>query len=192
MAKSIPNLYPIELTAEQRHRFTDITRNGRAPAKKFRHAMVLLLSDRNRPEGHLTREEISKQLGMHVNTIDRIRKRFVLEGEAPALDRKKRQTPPTPPKFDGHAEAQLVALCCSPPPSGRAKWSLRLLVKEATKRKIVTSVCVETVRKTLKKTSCSLGESNVGAFPSGTRHASSHKWKRSSTNTRSRLRTTSR
>ena len=29
--------------------------------------------------------------------------------------------------FDGAAEAKLIALMCSPPPKGRAKWSLRLL-----------------------------------------------------------------
>ena len=158
MAKSIPHQYRVHLTEEQRVRFADLTRNGRSPAKKIRHAMVLLLSDQDRPEGYQTRDEIAEQLGMHVNTIDRIRKRFVVDGEAPALDRKKRATPATPAKFDGHAEAQVVAICCSAAPAGRTRWTLRLLAAELTKRKIVTSVCVETVRKVLKKRTAALAE----------------------------------
>ncbi len=192
MARSIPHQYRVYLTDEQRVRFADLTRNGRSPAKTIRHATVLLLSDQDRPEGYQTRDEIAEQLGMHVNTIDRIRKRFVQEGEVPALQRKRRATPATPVKFDGRAEAQLVALCCSAAPDGRARWSLRLLAAEATKRRIVTSVCVETVRKTLKKTRCSLGGRSAGASRSGTRPGSSPRWKTSSTNTRNRRRTTSR
>lgn len=58
---------------------------------------------------------------MHVNTVDRIRKRFVLEGEAPALNRKVRQTPAVPPKIDGVIEAHLIAICTGPAPEGRAR-----------------------------------------------------------------------
>jgi len=192
MARSIPHQYRVYLSEEQRIRFRELTRNGRSPVKTVRHAMVLLLSDQDRPEGYQTRDEIAEQLGMHVNTIDRIRKRFVVEGEVPALQRKPRSTPATPVKFDGRAEAQLVALCCSAAPDGRARWSLRLLVDEVKKRGIVTSVCVETVRKTLKKTSCSLGGRSAGASRSATRPGSSLRWKMSSTSMRNRRRTTSR
>src|ERR1700687_651901 len=100
MAVSIPNQYPVQLTAKQRQRFEEITRNGHAPAKKIRHAQVLLLSDGNRPDGRLTRAAISERLDMHVNSVDRVRKRFVVEGEEPALNRKPRLTPPVPPKVD--------------------------------------------------------------------------------------------
>jgi transposase len=172
MAVSIPNQYRIELNEEQRASLQDITRNGRAPAKKIRHAQVLLWSDQNRPEGYLTREVIAERLQMHVNTVDRIRKRFVLEGEAPALNRKKRETPPVPPKIDGRVEAHLVAICCSKAPEGRTHWTLQLLADELKKRRLVTQVCVETVRKALKKTNCSPGESSVGASRKKTRLAS--------------------
>jgi hypothetical protein len=59
--------------------------------------------------------------------------------------------------IDGRAEAQLVAICCSPAPAGRARWTLRLLADEMVARKVVVAVCKETVRKALKKTSCGLG-----------------------------------
>jgi transposase len=183
MAISTPNLYPVVLTPDQRERLDGITRHGRAPVRKVRHAQVLLLSDHNRPEGRKTRSEIGQILGMHVNTVDRIRRRFVLEGEAPALNRKVRETPPSPPKFDGRSEAQLVAICCSKAPEGRTRWTLRLLVEELVNRRIVTSVSMETVRKTLKKTNCNLGGRSAGASRNGTRRASSRRWKKSSIST---------
>lgn len=192
MAVSTPNLYPVVLSAEQRARLEDITRNGSAPAKKIRHAHVLLLSDAGRPEGRLTRDQIAERLGMHVNTVDRIRKRFATEGEAPALDRKPRLTPPVPPKIDGTVEAHLVAICCGKAPEGRTRWTLQLLADELKRRGLVTQVCAETVRKTLKKTSCSRGASSAGASRSATRPASSPRWRTSSTCTRRRIPPTSR
>ena len=192
MAVSTPNVYPVVLTAQQRERLTDITRNGHAPVKKVRHAQVLLLSDGERSGGRLTRDRIAEQLNMHVNTVDRVRKRFVMEGEAPALNRKPRVTPPNPPKIDGRVEAHLVAICCSKAPEGRTYWTLRLLVDALKSRRLVTSVCVETVRKALKKTNCSLGGRSAGASRNGTGPASSPRWKTSSTSTRRRTRKTSR
>jgi transposase len=179
MSVSTPHLYPVLLSDEQRLGLEEITRNGHAPAKKIRHAQVLLLSDQNRAGGKLSRTQIAQLLHMHVNTIDRVRKRFALEGEAPAINRKVRATPPTPPKLDGKGEAHLVAICCSPPPQGRVRWTLKLLADEMIKRRIVTHICAETVRKTLQKTNCSLGASSAGASPSVMRPASSRRWKMS-------------
>src|SRR5262245_38043385 len=133
MARSTPNQYLVFLTAEQRERLDAITRNGHAPAKKIRHAQIRLWSDGNREGGRLSSLEIAERLDMHDNTIDRIRKRFVLEGEEPALNRKVRETPAIAPKFDGHAEAHLIAICCGPAPEGRSRWTLSLLAGEMKK-----------------------------------------------------------
>lgn len=184
MAVSTPHQYPVSLTDEQRERLLAITRNGHTPAKKIRHAQVLLWSDVHRAGGRLSRTEIGEKLQMHVNTVDRIRKRFVLEGEEPALNRKPRETPAVPPKIDGHVEAHLIAICCGAPPEGRTRWTLTLLAGELKRRGLVTHVCAETVRKTLKKTNCSPGGNNAGASRNGTRPASSPRWKTSSTSTR--------
>jgi transposase len=191
MATSTPNLYPVVLDDEQRRRLQEVTRNGHAPAKKLRHAQVLLLSDQGRPGGKLSRTQVADLLGMHVNTVDRVRKRFALEGEAPAINRKARTTPPTPPKLDGKAEAHLVAICCGPAPRGRTRWTLKLLADELKKRRIVTHICAETVRKTLQKTNCSLGAGSAGASPSATRPASSRRWRTSSMSTPPRTATMS-
>jgi transposase len=192
MKVSTPHQYPIVLSDEQRQRLEEITRNGHAPVKKVRHAQVLLLSDRHRPGGKRSRQQIADLLSMHVNTVDRIRKRMVLEGEAPAIERKVRATPPIPPKLDGQAEAHLVAICCSPPPAGRTRWTMQLLADELKQRRIVTYICAETVRKTLKKTNCSPGVRSAGASPSATRRGSSRRWKMCWTSTPHRTRKMSR
>jgi Homeodomain-like domain len=169
MARSTPNQYPVVLTSEQRDRLERLTRVGSAPASKVRHARVLLLSDGDRSGGRLTRDRIADVLGMHVNTVDRLRKRFVLEGEEPALNRKVPAQPPTPPKIDGRVGAHLAAICCSAAPKGRTRWTLTLLANELTRRGLVSSVSIETVRKSLKKTTCSRGGNSVGAFRNGNR-----------------------
>lgn len=161
MAGSSPHQFPVFLTPEQRQRFDEICRNGHAPAKKIRHAQVLLLSDRHRPGGRLTGGEIARTLGMHLNTVARIRKRFFLEGEAPAIERKPRTTPPVPAIIDGHAEAHLVAICCSEPPQGRVHWTMQMLANTLKERGIVTQVSAETVRRTLKKRTAAMAEGQL-------------------------------
>lgn len=157
------------LKSEQRQKLEAISRNGYAPAKKILHAQVLLMCD----EGDLaikkwTDEQISSALNLHRNTVGRIRKRFLQLGEEPALNRRQRQTPPVAAKIDGETEAQIIALCCSPPPSGQAHWSLRLLTKEIHNRNIITEVSRETIRKLLKKTHCDRGKHKDFVFPSET------------------------
>lgn len=177
MGTALVHKHVVRLSAEQRQRLSDLTRNGAAPAKKILHARVLLLADRDRRDGRRPDEYIAEVLGVHVNTVKRVRKRFATEGEAPALDRRPRAEPPAPPKIDGRAEAHLIALCCSPAPAGHARWTLSLLAGELTRRGLVTSVCRETVRRALKKTSCGRGGGSAGASPSGTRPGSSPRWR---------------
>jgi hypothetical protein len=149
---STPNLYQVRLEPEQRQSLENITRNGHAPAKKVRHARVLLLSDHDRVGGKRTDEQIADALGMHVNTVARIRKLFVTEGVRPAVERKPRESPPVAPKIDGHLEAHLIALCTEPPPAGRARWTMELLAGEVVRQGLIDSISGETVRVALKKT----------------------------------------
>lgn len=192
MAVSTPNLYPVCLTPAGRAALEAVTRNGRNSAKKIRRAQVLLWSDVNREGGRLSSREIGERLGMHDNSVDRIRKQFVLEGEDSTLNRKVRETPAVPPKIDGQVEAHLIAICCGPAPAGRVRWTLSQLASELKRKGLVTGVCVETVRQALKKTNCSLGGSSAGASPNGTKRGSSRRWKTSSTSTPRRTRTKSR
>jgi transposase len=181
-----PLKYQIVLTPQQRETLERISRNGSGPAKKILRARILLMSDAHHPEGRYHDEEIARVLFVHAHTVSRVRKAFVVRGWHPALERKKRQVGPTPPKLDGHGEAMLVAICCSPAPAGRVRWTLNLLQQELVNRQIVTSIARETVRTTLKKTGCSHGGSSGSASPSRTRPASSRKWNRCWTSTHSR------
>ena len=155
----------VRLDGQQRLDLEQLTRNGVQSAKQILHARILLMSDAEHPLGRYTDEQISRHLHVSVRTIERVRGRFVTHGLTAALKRKQRAQPPVTPKLDGKAEAALVAICCSPPPAGRVRWTLSLLTDALKDREIVVSICKETVRKTLKKTSCSPGESSATAFP---------------------------
>jgi hypothetical protein len=63
---------------------------------------------------------------------------------------------------DGDMEAHLIALSCSAPPAGHARWTLRLLAQKAVELEYVESISHETVRRTLKKTNSNLGKKWAG------------------------------
>jgi Homeodomain-like domain len=59
-------------------------------------------------------------------------------------------------RLDGEQEARLIALACSEPPEGQARWSLRLLADKLVELEIAEEeVSYQTVRRILKKTSSS-------------------------------------
>jgi hypothetical protein len=147
-----------------RQQLESLCRQGCTPAAKVRRARILLLADENQAQGALPDHEIAQRVGLCERQVVRIRQQFVREGGVPALERKKRIRPGTTPKFDGRSEARLVALCCSTPPKGHKRWTIRLLADELGRLQIVTSVCPETVRKCLKKTGLSLGGRGDSAF----------------------------
>jgi DNA-binding transcriptional ArsR family regulator len=89
-------------------------------------------------------------------TVSRVRKQYVEEGLEAALNRRSRRRV-YQRKLTGEHEARLVALACSPPPRGQARWSLRLLADKLIELEIVDDVSYQTVRRTLKKTSSSPG-----------------------------------
>ena len=117
----------------------------------------LLLADEDHPQGGCTDQQIGDALGVASKTIARIRAAFLRGGITVAVERKQRAKPPIEPVIDGKTEATLIAICCSPAPAGRARWTMQLLADELVNRKLVAHVCKETVRKTLKKTGCNPG-----------------------------------
>jgi len=66
--------------------------------------------------------------------IDRVKRRFVHDGLEVALSGQPSQREYVS-KVDGDVEAHLIALSCSSPPQGHARWSLRLLADRAVGRK---------------------------------------------------------
>src|SRR5262249_19164964 len=94
----------------------------------------------------------------NIAMVARVRETLVSEGLDAVLTRKKRETPPIEPIFDGKRQAQLIALACSKPPAGRARWTVRLLAEHVVERKIVESAHFNTVARALKKTTSNLKE----------------------------------
>lgn len=166
------------LTEEERAGLEEICRRQSVGAAKQRKARILLLSDENHPDGGHTDEEIAEIVGLCERQVVRIRQRYVREGD-PTLDRKRRA--PGSRKLDGKAEAHLVLLCCSDPPAGRDHWTLELLCDELQRLHVVESVCRETVRKSLKKTSLNHGGPNASASPNLIGRGLWPVWRKSST-----------
>ncbi len=106
-------------------------------------------------------EAIVEALDVSLSTVHRVRQAFVEEGLDGALYRKK-PTGRQYRKLDGDQEARLVALACSTPPSGQARWTLQLLADRLVALKVVDSISPECVRTTLKKTTSSRGWKSSG------------------------------
>jgi len=144
--------YTLNLTATERAALTELYEKKRVSALRRTRAGILLKAD----EG-LTDIEISEELEIGIATVERIRKRAVLEGLDAALERKKQSRPSRKPVLDGRAEARLVQLACSEPPEGRARWTLTLLADQLVELNVVDAVSVTTIHRRLKKTASSPG-----------------------------------
>jgi len=148
--------YVVELTSEERSQIKQMLSKGKAAAYKQRHGRILLLTDQGSHGGKkMSDTAIAQALVCGQATVERIRKRFVLEGFEVALGRKNRTNYQR--KIDGKAEAHLIALTCSKVPDGYDHWTLRLLADKLVELKIVDSCGKDTVHRTLKKTNLSLG-----------------------------------
>ena len=146
----------VSLTDEQRLTLKSLITSGQVAARTLTRARILLKADINHEGGGWSDPEIGEALETSRPTVERVRKRFALEGLAAALYPRPRLTPPER-RLDGKKEAHLVALACSAPPEGRQRWTLRLLASGLIEREIVDTVSHETVRQTLKKTNSSPG-----------------------------------
>ena len=144
--------YKVTLSDEERQLLHDLIAAGKAAARKLTHARILLKADASQGGLHWPDWRIADALEVHIATIERVRQRFVEQGLEAALERKPRDKPPRPIKLDGRAEARLIALACSPPPEGRAVWTMQLLADKLVELEVVESISDETVRTTLKKT----------------------------------------
>ena len=148
----------MDLTAAEQDYLGGLLNHGKASARKLARAHLLLQA----AEG-LSDEEIADMLRVGRSTIHRTRQRFVEEGLEPALSERRRAS--GRPKLEGKQEAFLVALACSTPPAGRARWTMQLLADRLVALRAVEEISDETVRRALKKTSSNPGSTRSGAFP---------------------------
>ncbi len=156
-------VYRVELSQQDREQLKDLVRRGklekgkRPSALKLTRARLLLKADQAEGGPAYTDAAIAEALDVSPKTVFNIRQKWVELGLEQTLERRPQKTPSRQPKLDGKAEAKLIACSCGPAPEGRNKWTLQLLSDKVVELGLVDSICRETVRQTLKKTSSSLG-----------------------------------
>jgi transposase len=142
----------VRLSPEERAQLVGMVNRGKRAASVLLRARVLLKADADGP--NWGDPDIAEAFDVSLSTIHRVRQAFVEESLQAALERKK-PTGRQYRKLDGAQEARRIAVACSKPPAGRARWTLQLLADKLVELKVVDSISSECVRKTLKKTTSS-------------------------------------
>jgi len=147
--------YRVTLESEEREQLRQLLAKGKSDVRRLKHAQILLAADES-PGGPAQRDEpIAAAVGVSRATVERVRQRFVEDGLDLAISPYRATVRREPrAKFDGAREAHLIAIACSTPPDGRARWTLSLLADRMVELEHVDSVSRETIRRTLKKTRC--------------------------------------
>jgi hypothetical protein len=156
--------YIVRLSEDERHRLEEMVRKGKSPAKRLLKARILLKADVSELGEGWSDGQIIEALDTNTAMVYRVRKQLVEDGFEAALSRKQRMTPAIPRIFDGEKEARLIALACSTPPEGHARWTLRRLEKKVVELEIVESASDNTIGRTLKKTCSNPTSRSNGSF----------------------------
>src|SRR5262252_2742912 len=143
--------YVVRLNAEERAYLDELIRKGKSPAQRLMKARILLKADVGEGGEGWSDCRIIEALETSASMIYRVRKQLVEEGFEAVLSRKQRAMPAVPRIFDGEKEAKLIALACSEPPAGRARWTLRLLEEKVVELNIVDKASDNTIGRVLKK-----------------------------------------
>ena len=137
---------------QERERLETLIRKGKSPAPRVLKARILLKADVSEAGKGWSDNRIIEALETSPSMVYRARKQLVEEGFEAVLSRKQRATPAVARIFDGEKEAKLIALACSKPPKGRARWTLRMLEKKVVELEIVDRASDSTIGRVLKKT----------------------------------------
>ncbi|HEX5853672.1 MAG TPA: IS630 family transposase [Solirubrobacteraceae bacterium] len=134
--------YRVTLASEERAQLSALVAGGKAAVRKIKRAQILLAA-----AAGSTDEAIAANVGVGTSTVYRTKQRFVEDGLDRALAEAPRPWPER--KLAAHEEALLVAVACSDPPSGRARWTLQLLADEMVRLTAHERISDETVRRRL-------------------------------------------
>ena len=156
--------YRVTLTQDERTGLRRLLAAGTAAARTLTRARSLLKADEAPGAPGWTDARIVAARDTSRPTVERVRKQFAWEGLERTLSHRRPRTPPAP-KLDGRQEAHRVALTCSAPPPGRARWSSRLLADKFVELAEVEVEIVsdETVRRVFKHMPSSPDRSSSGA-----------------------------
>ena len=146
----------VRLSAAERETLRALLAHGTAAARTLTHARILLKCDTGTAGPRWSDARIAEAVEVSSRTVARVRERFAAGGMAAALERK-RPDRVYGRKLDAAQEARLIAIACTDPPEGRARWSLRLLGQRLVELEVVDGISPETIRVLLKKTPSSRG-----------------------------------
>jgi transposase len=148
--------YQVCLSEDERDYLANLIGVGTSAARRLHHARILLHADQPPAGPGWPDQRIAEAVAVSQPTISRVRKQYAEEGLEAALNRRAPRRE-YQRKLDGSQEARLIALACSTPPDGQARWSLRLLADTLVELEVVETISYQTVRTTLKKTNSSRG-----------------------------------
>ena len=134
--------YRVTLTSDERHQLLALTNGGEGAVRRIKRAQILLAAD-----AHATDEMIARTVGVGTSTVYRTKQRFVEDGLDRALTEMPR--PGAPRKLGATDEALLVAIACSHPPAGRARWTMTLLAGELVRLTALEALSGDTVARRL-------------------------------------------
>jgi homeodomain-containing protein len=154
--------YVVRLSTEERQQLETLIRKGKGPARRLLKARILLKADVSDAGPGWSDSRIIAALDTTASMLYRVRKQLVEEGFEAVLSRKQRAMPAVARIFDGEKEAKLIALACSKPPKGRARWTLRLLENKVVELGIVERASDSTIHRTLKKTAQTASSAVLG------------------------------
>jgi transposase len=147
----------IKLTAQERAELKQFCTKGVRSARLINRARIILALDTSVNGKAGKQEEIARQIGVSRQTVINVQNDFIaMQNASQFLQRKKRQTPPVPPKVTGELEARIIALACGEAPEGFARWTLRLLADRCVELSYIHTISHTTISSILKKTNLSL------------------------------------
>ncbi|MFK4304449.1 MULTISPECIES: helix-turn-helix domain-containing protein [unclassified Paenibacillus] len=147
--------YEIQLQAEERKWIEQLLHSDSTSKGIRNRCLVLLLADESQGEIP-THAEIARRAGVSQVTVHNTVRDYCTRGIQETLRYRERAEPARPSQVTGEVEARIVALACSEPPQGYARWTVRLLTRRVMELNILESVGRETIRTTLKKQGLSL------------------------------------
>jgi transposase len=151
-AREVPGKkYIVSLSAEEREQLNAMIRKGKSSAQRLMKARILLKADVSEDGEGWSDSQIVEALETSATTVYRTRMQLVEEGLEAVLSRKRPSRTSVLPIFDGEKEAKLIALACSEPPKGRARWTLRMLENKVVELDIVERASDSTIGRVLKK-----------------------------------------
>ena len=151
MIKTGKQKYHVKLTNEEQKKLKKFLSSKKYSMESKTRAKILLDLDESNGKELALLSDVASHHGVSDITLYKVRKKYAEHGLDAALERRKRKTPPVPAKVTGQVEAYIIATCCSTPPEGLSRWSMKMIADKIMLDGVVDSISDETVRTVLKK-----------------------------------------